>query len=68
MDSNWALIYTTGDPYKSELLKGLLEENNIDSVIMNKRDSAYHFGELELYVKSTDAIVAKRLISAYSEF
>lgn len=68
MDSNWALIYSTGNPYKSELLKGLLEENNIISVIINKQDSSYHFGELELYVKPEDVVQAKRIISANEEF
>ena len=68
MDSNWALIYTAGSPYKVEILKGLLEENEIDSVIINKQDSSYHFGELELYVKSVDVVKAKRIISAHEEF
>jgi len=68
MDSNWALIYTTGHPYKIELLKGILEENEIDSVIINKQDSSYLFGELELYVKAEDVVKAKRIISANEEF
>lgn len=68
MDSNWALIYTTGAPYKCEILKGILEENTIDSVIINKQDSLYHFGELELYVKAEDVVKAKRIISAHEEF
>lgn len=67
MDSNWALIFSTANPYKAELLKGLLDENNIDSVVMNKQDSSYHFGELELYVKAGDVVKAKRIISAQEE-
>ena len=68
MDVNWALIYTTGVPYKGELLKAVLEDNNIDSVVLNKQDSSYHFGELELYVKAEDVVKAKRIISAHEEF
>lgn len=67
MDSNWALIFSSGNPYKPELLKGMLKENGIDSVIINKQDSAYHFGELELYVKAEDVVQAKRIISANEE-
>ena len=67
MDSNWALIFTTADAYKAEILKGLLEENNIDSVVMNKQDSSYHFGELELYVKADDVVKAKRIISGQEQ-
>ena len=68
MDSNWAIIFSTGLPYKIEILKGILEENDIDSVIINKQDSSYHFGELELYVKAEDVVKAKRIISAHDEF
>lgn len=68
MDSNWACIYTTGAQYKAELLKGLLEEEGIDSVVVNKQDSSYLFGELELYVKAEDAVKAKRIITAHEEF
>lgn len=68
MDVNWALIYSTGVPFKAELLKAVLEDNNIDSVVINKQDSSYHFGELELYVKAEDVVNAKRIISAHEEF
>jgi hypothetical protein len=68
MDSNWALIYSTGAPYKIELLKGMLAEHEIDSVIINKQDSSYLIGELELYVKAEDVVKAKRIISVHGEF
>lgn len=67
MDSKWALIYKSGNPYKPEILKGLLEDNGIDSVVVNKQDSSYHFGELELYVKAEDVVKAMRIISANEE-
>lgn len=67
MDSNWALIFTTADQFKVELFKGLLEENNIGSVVMNKQDSSYHFGEFELYVTADDVVKAKRILSAQEE-
>jgi len=68
MDSNWALVYSTGVPYKAEIFKAILEENNIESVVINKQDSSYHFGELELYVKANDAVKAKHLITSHNEF
>lgn len=49
--------------YKAELLKGLLVENEINAVIINKKDSAYLFGEVELYVTINDAVKAKHLIT-----
>ena len=44
MNKDWIKIYSTGVAYKAEILKGLLTENNIDAVIINKKDSSYGFG------------------------
>ncbi len=67
MDKNWIKIYSTGVSYKAELLKGLLLENEIEAVIINKKDSAYLFGELELYVQLDDVIKAKHILNAFDE-
>ena len=67
MNKDWIKIYSTGVNYKAELLKGLLFENNIEAVILNKKDSSYGFGELELYVSSDDVIKAKHVIDTQDQ-
>ena len=67
MDKNWVKIFSTSAHYKAELLKGLLLENDIEAIIFNKQDSAYLFGELELYVHMDNAIKAQRLITSHNE-
>jgi len=67
MNKDWVKIYSTGEGYKAELLKGLLFENNIEAVIINKQDSSYLFGELELYVNSKDIVKAKHVISTLDQ-
>lgn len=67
MNKDWIKIYSTGVDYKAELLKGLLFENNIEAVILNKKDSSYGFGELELYVSSDDVIKAKHVIDTQDQ-
>ncbi len=67
MNKDWIKIYSTGANYKAELLKGLLVENNIEAVIINKKDSSYGFGELELYVKADDVVKAKHLITSSNQ-
>jgi len=62
MDKNWTIIYSSAQLYKIEIMKGLLKENNIISIDVNKKDSSYLFGEIELYVKVEDAFIAKQLI------
>jgi hypothetical protein len=65
MDKNWVKIYTTSDVYKAELLKGLLIDNEIKAVVINKKDSVYLIGEAELYVLADNVIIAKRLINKH---
>ena len=63
MDYNWIKIYTSTDPFKIELLKGFLNENNIIAMSINKKDSSYlSFGEIELLVDAKDVMKAKILI------
>lgn len=67
MDTNWVKIFSTGEAYKAELVKGLLQENEIDCIIINKQDSAYLFGELELYVQADSAVRAHHILSTNNE-
>jgi hypothetical protein len=67
MDKDWVKIYSTDVNYKAELLRGLLFENNIEAVIINKKDSSYLFGELELYVSTYNVIKAKHIITTQDQ-
>ena len=67
VDKNWVKIYTTEVNYEAELLKGLLFENEIDAIIINKKDSSYLFGELELYVQADDVVKAKHVITQHEQ-
>ncbi|MHC1708311.1 MAG: DUF2007 domain-containing protein [Bacteroidales bacterium] len=62
-NSNWVKIYSSSLVHEVEIFRGMLEENGIEAVIINKKDSAYLFGEAELYVTADDAFDAKQLIS-----
>ena len=68
MHNNWIKIASFKQAYQIELLKGMLEENNIVTVSVNKKDSSYlAFGEIELFVESKDVIQAKNLIKIQNE-
>lgn len=62
MDSDWQVIYSSSQEHKLEIVKAVLEDHDISSHIINKKDSIYLFGELELYVKGDNVIRAKRII------
>ena len=66
--NNWITLVTTSKPYQLELMKGLLLEHEIQSVIINKIDSSYlQFGEAELKVKASDLEAAKEILKDVQE-
>ena len=62
MENNWVIVHTVAQEYEAEIIKSILNENNIDCVIVNKKDSAYLFGEIEIYVDVENAFIAKQFI------
>jgi len=68
MDEQWEKIFSSTALYRVEMLKALLEEQNIIGVIINKQDSSYLiFGEIELYVKRDDILKAKFIVNKFLE-
>jgi len=62
MFDNWALVYSTPHFYETEIIKSIMAENDIECISMNKKDSAYLFGDIEVYVPKGEALRAKQLI------
>ena len=59
----WSLLYSTRNYTEASIIKGMLEENHIQVMILNKQDSSYlNFGEIELYVPAHFTDLAKRLL------
>ena len=60
----WVLIYKTENFAKANIIKGMLEENQVPVSILNKQDSSYiNFGEIEVYVPSHFKNLANNLLS-----
>lgn len=62
MSENWETIYSTDQLYEAELVKDMMADNDIECVIMNKQDSTYRFGEIEICVPTEEVFKAKQLI------
>ncbi|MCG8340160.1 MAG: DUF2007 domain-containing protein [Cytophagales bacterium] len=60
--SSWESVFSSEQAYRVEIVKALLGEHNINAVIVNKRDTAYHIGLLEVYVASKDVLKATKII------
>lgn len=50
MENDWKKIKTYTNAIQAEIVKQMLEENDIPAVLLNKQDSSYLFGKIELYV------------------
>lgn len=63
-DEQWEMIFSSSALYYVEIMKALLQDEDIPAVIVNKQDSAYIvIGEIELYVKREDVLKAKQIIN-----
>lgn len=62
MEETWVNIFSTSKAYIAEMAKDILYGEGIASVIINKQDSTYLFGDVELYVERDNAIIAKHIL------
>jgi len=62
MEKEWVKVFESVDELKIELARQLLEVIEIDSVVINKMDRTYRFGDIELYVHRDNVIRAKQAL------
>jgi len=63
-NNNWKCIYKTTSLFEAETIKGNLEHANIETVILNKRDSSYlTFGYVEIHVNSDNEEKAANILN-----
>lgn len=58
----WQKVFSSTDFFQAELLKQLLVANDIEAVLLNKKDSSYQFGEAQVLVAESDRERAEALI------
>jgi len=61
--NGWTVVYSDGFPPAVELRRTVLESHDIPAVVLNKRDSSYLFGLVELLVQDEDADRAMAILS-----
>ncbi len=66
MEENWVKVHATANLQDAEILKAMLEANDIYAVNINKKDQSYTvFGEIEIYVNKENEESAKSLIKEF---
>lgn len=59
---NWKKVYTDPQLHKAEIVKAVLEENDIVAVVISKKDSLYQLGNYEVHVTHEDVLKALKMI------
>ncbi len=66
MKDSWQKIYSNAFEHEVEIVRAALDDAGINSVVMNKKDSVYLVGEIELYVQADDVMRARKIIEKKS--
>jgi hypothetical protein len=62
---NWTIVYKTKDISRAEIVKGVLTENGIQAVIVNKSDSSLplSYGQMEILVPRDVVLRAVKIVN-----
>lgn len=63
---SWAVVFSSLQPHVVEIVKSVLNDNNIQFVTMDKRDSMYNSviePGIEVYIQGDDFMRAKKLLN-----
>ncbi len=50
MEAGWVKVYTSADFFKSELVRQVLIDHEMDAILINKQGFPYRIGEAEVYI------------------
>lgn len=67
MNENWVKHKVYQNSVQAEIVKQMLIENDIPAVLLNKQDSSYLFGVIELYVEREYQLEATALIDSFGD-
>ena len=60
--SNWQTVFKTTVQHQAEIVKAVLQDLDIQAVIVNKKDSSYLFGQIEVKVESENVMQSLKVI------
>ncbi|HON18227.1 MAG TPA: DUF2007 domain-containing protein [Salinivirgaceae bacterium] len=68
MSPKWIAIYSTSNEFEAHIIKQMLASNEIQAILVNKKDSAYTtIGEIEIHVMQDSVLKARTLIKKHIE-
>lgn len=61
---NWVKVFKSTNAIEAEIVKDMLQENDIEAVVINKIDRSLNFGEASVWVFLENEQVAKGFIQS----
>ena len=68
MMKNWQVVYKSENAHRAEIVRAILDEEELSPVLINKKDSNYHFGLFEVYVSPDNVIRALKILDKDIKF
>lgn len=65
MEENMKEVFSADKMYKIKIIQELLEENKIESYLLNQKGSAFLIGDIHLYVDEKDEPKAIEIIAGH---
>lgn len=66
MEKNLKAVFSADEMYKINIIQEVLEENNIESILLDQKGSALLLGEIVLYVNEKDEAKALKIIEEHN--
>jgi hypothetical protein len=66
--SDWQKVYQDDLEYRAEIVRAVLEDQELHPVLLNKKDSNYQFGHFEVQVAPEHVIKALKIINEEIRF
>jgi hypothetical protein len=69
MEKGWVKIFASDRPFEAEIVKGMLADNGITAVLINRQSSSYNItlpGQVELYVHEKEEQTARDLVQQHN--
>ncbi|QNL20397.1 hypothetical protein HZR84_08360 [Hyphobacterium sp. CCMP332] len=65
---NWQVVFKSDNSHRAEIVRAILDEKELNPVLINKKDSNYHFGLFEICVAPDNVIRALKIIDNEIKF
>ncbi len=63
MTQAWPVVYQADEEYKAEIIRQLLEGNNLHPVIMDHKDDEFRIGQVEVLVPPAERDAAMQILA-----